>query len=101
MSALARQTDQAARRLTAERVRAAGRFRRAEAGSLTEMARSLLRDAREAGDTAAGRGRSEAGRAQRAAAQRGAGRGDGRLRRACPPGRPADFRSRSLAAPRA
>jgi hypothetical protein len=58
MSALARHGDEASRPLTAERVRAArrsrsdwrlgsaGRLRRAEAGTLTEMTRSLLRDAR-------------------------------------------------------
>jgi len=52
MSALARPREQAARLLTAERVRAgersrsAGRARRADAGTLTEMTRSLLRDAR-------------------------------------------------------
>ena len=36
------------RRLTVQRVRAAGRSRRAGTGAVTEMARSLLRDAREA-----------------------------------------------------
>ncbi|HUB72893.1 MAG TPA: hypothetical protein VL979_02500 [Solirubrobacteraceae bacterium] len=52
MSALARPSAQAARALTAERARAgertrsAGRSRRAEAGTLTEITRSLLRDAR-------------------------------------------------------
>jgi hypothetical protein len=48
MSALTRHEDQAARRLTAQRVRAAGRSRRADAGTVTEIARSLLRDARQA-----------------------------------------------------
>ncbi|HTC73230.1 MAG TPA: hypothetical protein VK655_10100 [Solirubrobacteraceae bacterium] len=50
MSALARHDDQAARRPNdrpAERVRADGRLRRANAGTLTEMTRSLLDDARE------------------------------------------------------
>jgi hypothetical protein len=46
MSALARQGDRAAPRLLARRS-AAGRSRRADDGALTEMARSLLRDARE------------------------------------------------------
>jgi hypothetical protein len=46
MSALARQNDQAARRLSAKRVRAAGRSRRANEGTVTEMALSLSRDAR-------------------------------------------------------
>jgi hypothetical protein len=59
MSALARHEDQAARRLTAQRVRTAGRSRRADAGTVTEIARSLLRDAREAG-AAEPRGRSGA-----------------------------------------
>jgi hypothetical protein len=48
MSSLAPNSDQATRRLTAQRVRAAGRSRRADAGTLTELARLLLRDAREA-----------------------------------------------------
>ncbi len=50
MSALARHGGQAVRRPNdrpAERVRAAGRLRRANAGTLTEMTRSLLGDARE------------------------------------------------------
>ncbi|HTA33929.1 MAG TPA: hypothetical protein VK721_10935 [Solirubrobacteraceae bacterium] len=48
MSALARHGDQAARlpNRPAERVRAAGRLRRANAGTLTEITRSLLDDAR-------------------------------------------------------
>jgi hypothetical protein len=46
MSALARQSDHAALRLAARRS-AAGRSRRAHDGALTEMARSLLRDAGE------------------------------------------------------
>jgi hypothetical protein len=46
MSSLARQTDRAALRLAARRS-AAGRSRRADDGALTEMARSLLRDARD------------------------------------------------------
>jgi hypothetical protein len=56
MSAPVADAEQAVRRLTAERVRAAGRSprvagrsRRADAGALTEMTRALLRDAREVG----------------------------------------------------
>ena len=49
MSAATRHSDQAARRLAPASVRAGGRTRRADAGALTEMARALLRDAREAG----------------------------------------------------
>jgi hypothetical protein len=51
MSTLARHGDQAARRHKPrpERVRAAGRLRRANAGTMTEMTRSLLHDAREVG----------------------------------------------------
>ena len=72
MSALARRGEQAARPLTAKRVRAAGRsrsdwrsrsagrLRRAEAATLTEMTRSLLRDAR-AGDAAEARRRTLGG----------------------------------------
>jgi hypothetical protein len=52
MSALARHQDHAARRLTTQRVRAARRSRRADAGAVTEIARSLLRDAREADERA-------------------------------------------------
>ena len=40
--------DQAGVLLAAERLRALGRSRRSGAGSVTEMARSLLRDAHEA-----------------------------------------------------
>jgi hypothetical protein len=47
MSSLARHSDQVTRRLAVQRVRAAGRSRRADAGTVTEMTRSLLRDARE------------------------------------------------------
>jgi hypothetical protein len=57
MSALAaRPSDRAALCLAAKRS-AAGRSRRAKDGALTEMARSLLRDAREAGGDEAGRAR--------------------------------------------
>ncbi len=49
MRAVAPHGDLAARRLTAQRVRAARRSRHADAGTLTEMARSLLRGARDAG----------------------------------------------------
>jgi hypothetical protein len=48
MSSEARHSDQATRRRAAQHVRAAGRSRRADAGAVTEMTRSLLRDAREA-----------------------------------------------------
>jgi hypothetical protein len=48
MSPLTGQTDQAVRAIAAERRRAAGRARRAEAAGITAMARSILRDAREA-----------------------------------------------------
>ena len=48
MSSLALSTDHAARRLAAQRVRSAARSRRADEGTVTEMARLLLRDAREA-----------------------------------------------------
>jgi hypothetical protein len=53
MSSLTPNSDQATRRLAAQRVRTAGRSRRADAGTLTEMARLLLRDAREAHTTEA------------------------------------------------
>jgi hypothetical protein len=48
MSSPAPSTDHAARRLAAQRVRTAARSRRADEGTVTEMARLLLRDAREA-----------------------------------------------------
>ncbi|HSZ04884.1 MAG TPA: hypothetical protein VK778_06745 [Solirubrobacteraceae bacterium] len=51
MSPPAGHSEQVTRRHAAQRVRAAGRSRRADAGAVTEMARSLLRDAR-AADTA-------------------------------------------------
>jgi hypothetical protein len=54
MSSPVRHSDQATRRHAAQHVRAAGRSRRADAGAVTEMARSLLRDAR-AADTAEAR----------------------------------------------
>ena len=62
MSALAQHVDRTARRrkLPVERVRAAGRLRRANAGTLTEMTRSLLHDAREV-DSAAARRRTQEG----------------------------------------
>jgi hypothetical protein len=49
MSASVGHSDRAARGLAVARVRAAARSRRAGAGTVTEMARSLLRDARDAG----------------------------------------------------
>jgi len=56
MSSLTRHSDQGAPapRLAPQRVRAAGRSRRADEGTVTEMARSLLRDAREAASAEAG-----------------------------------------------
>jgi hypothetical protein len=56
MSALARQSDHAALRLAARRS-AAGRSRRAHDGALTEMARSLLREAGESRGTQGDSGR--------------------------------------------
>lgn len=69
MSALTRNDDQTARRLAAQRVRSAGRSRRAGAGTITEMARSLVRDAREAGAAEARSLRDEAARADAAVRQ--------------------------------
>jgi hypothetical protein len=48
MSSLTPDNDHATRRQAAQRVRTAARSRRADAGTVTEMARLLLRDAREA-----------------------------------------------------
>ncbi len=48
MSSLTPTNDHVASRLAAQRVRTAARTRRADAGTVTEMARLLLRDAREA-----------------------------------------------------
>jgi hypothetical protein len=45
MSSVGPHSDQATRRRAAQPVRAAGRTRRADAGAVTEMARSLLREA--------------------------------------------------------
>jgi hypothetical protein len=56
MSSLTGHSDQLTRRLAAQRLLSAERSRRADAGTVTEMARSLLRDARDA-DTAEGRSR--------------------------------------------
>ncbi len=50
MSALAITTDHAARPHAAERARVAARSRRSDAGSVTEMALALLRDARQSGE---------------------------------------------------
>jgi hypothetical protein len=50
MSAMARPTERAARCFAAKRLRADGRLRHADAGTVTEMARSLLREARETAD---------------------------------------------------
>jgi hypothetical protein len=49
MTAMGRRCDQTTSRFTAKRLRAESRLQRAEAGTVTEMARSLLRDARETG----------------------------------------------------
>ncbi|MGA2452278.1 MAG: hypothetical protein ABSG93_02070 [Solirubrobacteraceae bacterium] len=66
MSSLATYSDQATRRLAAQRVRTAGRSRRADAGTVTEMARLLLRDAREAHTAEARPRQGAAARAERA-----------------------------------
>ena len=66
MSSLATYSDQATRRLAAQRVRTAGRSRRADAGAVTEMARSLLRDARDADGAKARCRRGGTARAERA-----------------------------------
>jgi hypothetical protein len=49
MSAMRRRCDQTVSRSAAKRTHVEGRLRRADAGTVTEMARSLLRDARETG----------------------------------------------------
>jgi hypothetical protein len=66
MSTLIRHSDQVAPALAAERLRRIQRARRVEAGNVTEMARSLLREAREAEHTLGVRpvGESQAGRAR-------------------------------------
>jgi hypothetical protein len=66
MSSLARHSDQGTRRRATQHVRAAGRSRRADAGAVTEMARSLLRDAREADGAEARCRRGGTDRAERA-----------------------------------
>jgi hypothetical protein len=78
MSSLAPNHDHAARRLTAQRVRTAGRSRRADAGTVTEMARLLLRDAREA-HTAEARARQGADAGAVRAARRELASASGRL----------------------
>ena len=78
MSSLARHSDQATRRHAAQRVRAAGRSRRADAGAVTEMARSLLRDARAADSAVSQCGRGDTARAERAVRRELAG-ANGRL----------------------
>jgi hypothetical protein len=60
MSALAERQRLAARGRIVPRPRDAGRSRRAGAGAVTEMARSLLHEAREAGVAQAGGDRREA-----------------------------------------
>ncbi len=88
MSAQDRQIDQAAG--ATGRIRAAGRARRAEQGAVTEMARLLLRDAREAaGAQALGRQAAYGHVAEQYPSPRV------RVRR---PGRPARLRSAPLAA---
>jgi hypothetical protein len=70
MSALARHTENAAPRLGAQGVPAvAGRARRAEAGTVTEMARSLLREAGSGLGTERRRGSARVGRIEPAQAQ--------------------------------
>jgi hypothetical protein len=71
MSSRATNDDHAARRLAAQRVGIAGRSRRADAGTVTEMARLLLRDAREA-HTAEARTRQGAETRTRQGAEAGA-----------------------------
>jgi hypothetical protein len=56
MNSLIRHGDQGAPRLVGQSARATGRSRRADEGAVTEMARSLLRDAREAAGAEAGCG---------------------------------------------
>jgi hypothetical protein len=79
-------SDQATRRRATQRVRAAGRSRRADAGAVAEMARSLLRDAREADGAEVRCRRDGAVRAERA------------VRRELT-GAPARLSSRQIAAP--
>jgi len=50
MSALTNTTDRSAGHRAAERARVAGRSRRSDAGSVTELTLALLRDARESGE---------------------------------------------------
>ncbi len=50
MSAPTHNTEHAARSRATERARVAGRSRRSDAGSVTEMALALLRDAHESGE---------------------------------------------------
>ncbi len=75
MSALSVTTDHATRSRAAERARVAGRSRRSDAGSVTEMTLALLRDARESGrrqpglHRGAGPGRMSAGRGARCGAR--------------------------------
>ncbi|HEX4436393.1 MAG TPA: hypothetical protein VH061_06305 [Solirubrobacteraceae bacterium] len=61
------------------RVRAAGRSRRAEEGHVTEMARLLIRDAREAGGGQAEAGQTAAERPHIGVRRRRAASGAGRL----------------------
>jgi hypothetical protein len=68
MSSLAQQSDHPALRPAARRS-AAGRFRHANDGALTEMARSLLRDARESRDAGPGAGAHAALRTRPGAAR--------------------------------
>jgi hypothetical protein len=94
MSALTRHSDHMAPGLAAERLRRIQRARRVEAGNVTEMARSLLREARVAQDTLGARpsGESQAGRARGVAMRAG-----GPARRRSSPG----LMKRPLAAGRA
>jgi hypothetical protein len=97
MSSLMPYSDQATRRLAAQRVRTAARTRRADAGTVTELARVLLRDARAAHP--AETRPDEARPRQGAAAPRG-GRADRAVRRELA-GASGRLSSRSLAARRA
>ncbi len=104
MSSLTRYSDQPARRLTTQSARAAARSRRADEGTVTEMARLLLRDARAAHPDEARPRQGDAGtadrtvRAGRVAGADRAVRVDRAVRRELVGGR---LSSRPLAAPRA
>jgi hypothetical protein len=79
MSSLEPNNDHAARGLAAQRVRSAARSRRADAGTITEMARLLLRDAREAAHPAESRIRQGPAAGVQRAVRRELGGASGRL----------------------